>query len=375
MKIEDVKVGMWVRVTGDTRVSRVRSLRDTTVCFDGNPGWAFASACEPWVPEVGEPVWHHDPSLDVATPTVVTEIRHGVAMVREPDGYGGHPVPKPGYCHVEPRFADAPEDPRARETPQAKRFAIGDKVLVHRLDDESTRMQLEAERVEEYVPEAPKPTSAQAKPTELVVGRWYVTESSRTPWRVTRVLCGGADVKSPTGTIAIVYAKALTPWVPQVGDWVVWVSADGARVEPSRVAFVTNGKPSAVRTEAGFCGYVVRLPGAHHVEPCQPPTATTQAAPPAPETRSAAAEPPCDCPRCTGPVSTLLCQPCMGRDWRTWEPDVRKVWRMATPFGRQLTTVGGYGAESLWLALGRGVEVEHPLRDEAVRLWRAKVKR
>lgn len=204
MKIEDVKVGMWVRVTGDTRVSRVRSLRDTTVCFDGNPGWAFASACE--------------------------------------------------------------------------------------------------------------------------------------------------------------------PWVPQVGDWVVRSSRSGEREAPTTVRQVSTapGSESTVQLADGCAAYLVPGPMLFHVEPCPPPTVSVQVAPPAPETRTMACEweesdiYPCDCPRCTGPVSTLLCMPCMGRDWRTWEPEVVRV---------------SVGVESGYMARGRGVEAIHPLRDEAVRLWREKVGR
>lgn len=74
------------------------------------------------------------------------------------------------------------------------------------------------------------------------------------------------------------------------------------------------------------------------------------------------------CPICRGPATELLvsvqchASPCL--PWVEPEPEVRAVWRGPFP-----------AEERHFEATGRGHRIEHPLRSEAISMWRAKVRR
>ena len=222
------------------------------------------------------------------------------------------------------------------------------------------------------------------------------------------------------------------PWTPRVGEWVRDSRGDVWRVDG---VWPLSGHPETAYGRSGHG--VVRESEMAELEPCLPPkaegkagldtSAVQEAAQAAVETLQAyqahqvaeaapqakvqrirvtsaqiggvdvsedffaftdlmdaryrahqAAQPKaCDCRRCTGPVATLLTMPCQGEDWRKAEPNTYEVW-VEPMTGRWVPagsrTVPFDGAELAYHAAGRGLIRQHPIREEAIRLWREAVR-
>lgn len=244
--------------------------------------------------------------------------------------------------------------------------------------------------------------------TTIEVGKWYRvrwpggTESVACAGWVSsrRTLAHGADL---AGKALVFHPAMCEPWTPRVGEYVRAVFAHGTRGEPRAV--VAFDADEWLVTTSLVTGPVSAY------EPCQPPASSpvpvvrAQAeatfggvayrlevdgwpqtadpllpGPPTPLTPEMLVQRRDDghrCPRCGGPAYMGLgltppecvapqCEPV------TREPTVVECW-LDSDGGVSL--LGEPGDELIYRAYGRGVTMEHPIRSEAVRLWREAVGR
>lgn len=182
----------------------------------------------------------------------------------------------------------------------------------------------------------------------IEAGKWYRTPEGQL---VRAVVFGSLSclwhVEDIDGRRWTWPAKQLTPWVPMVGEWV--------RAGPNGSAYQM--------TVGGF--YVSDL-----TEPCLPPAEKISDA--ALATAGVAIVPGSDesevidyngtCPKCGGPAYVgLQNAECLAEKCERVEPDVVRVRHRR--------------GERVWCAFTGRFSATHPIRDEAIRLWREAVRR
>lgn len=243
--------------------------------------------------------------------------------------------------------------------------------------------------------------------TTIEAGRWYRRRSDGLVVRADRPMGG------PVGAVGwwaltpgdvgrhAVYRADLEPWVPRVGEWVRWPDAEDDDCRQPWLVERIDG-PVTRLDLARFVGRDAAGEKCEHdaheapcrLEPCAPPA--IEALPPSsPEhlaewaacgSLSAPTPPRRDdgtrCPRCGGPAYMGLgltppecvaprCEPV------TREPTVREAlhdpaWEPCPQGEWDHDRYNDWQAarERVWEASGCGHKVTHPIRSEAVRLWR-----
>jgi hypothetical protein len=199
--------------------------------------------------------------------------------------------------------------------------------------------------------------------TKIEVGKWY-RHVEFGPVKLEDQLEGvfAWNARDTKDRLRVVSPAFLDPWVPQEGEWVRIGRADGS-----------GGS-------GGSGG------GWYHVEPCLPPA---DAPKPAAEVTPPPAAVPRDpavmhanatCLRCGGPAYVgLQHAECLAPKCERVEPEPeveREEWVYPSfAEGQPVRQWLIEHQERVFVASGLGHEAGHPIREEAVRLWREAVRR
>lgn len=179
----------------------------------------------------------------------------------------------------------------------------------------------------------------------------------------------------------------LEPWTPQVGEWVRFV---GEWAKACPVPWIVED----VAVEGIFGRSADRAmwgtPAVKLLEPCLPP------APPTTHLRADGVEVPAKavpcgpvamhanstCLRCGGPAYLgLQFAECLAPKCERveLEPEVEEVWIMPTSSEQEIDqkslALAAEHREKVYTAYGERWVVSHPIREEAIRLWREAVRR
>ncbi len=216
--------------------------------------------------------------------------------------------------------------------------------------------------------------------TTIEAGRWYRrTRDGLVVRATTRMVsvCGWWATPLDREVIAVpIDRESVEPWVPRVGEWVRLAWPGGGRGDGTQVlAYDPHGGRVLVR-----CG-VCRLSAC---EPCAPPAEALKdtdrdSLKDTPPEVSHRRDDGTRCHRCGGPAYTGLGvggrQQCLAprcEPVAELEPTVREVWLSVRG---TVVDAGHPRSERIYVAEGRGVSAQHPLRAEAVARWREMVGR